>query len=48
MMADMILQDKAEQVSIDLVRSEDEKLKELGKNREHYEKLVDSIVSNRN
>ena len=44
MMADMILQSKAEQVSLDLVRSEEEKLKELGKTRRHYETLVDNIA----
>ncbi|AFU58279.1 putative hemerythrin HHE cation binding domain protein [Candidatus Nitrososphaera gargensis Ga9.2] len=43
MMADMILQGKADQINRDLARSEEEKLKELGKTRSHYEKLVSDI-----
>jgi hemerythrin-like domain-containing protein len=45
MMADMILQGKAEQVSKDLAQSEEAKLKELGKTRSHYEKLVGDVES---
>jgi hemerythrin-like domain-containing protein len=45
MMADMLLQGKAGQVNSDLVQSEEAKLKELGKTREHYEKLVGDVQS---
>jgi hemerythrin-like domain-containing protein len=45
MMADMILQGKAEQVSKNLAQSEEAKLKELGKTRDHYEKLVGDVES---
>jgi hemerythrin-like domain-containing protein len=45
MMADMILQGKADQVNRDLVRSEEAKLKELGKTRNHYEKLISEVES---
>jgi len=45
-MADMILKNKTEQVGIDLIRAEVEKLKELGRTREYYEKLVDNIAIN--
>lgn len=44
-MADMMLQGKAGQVNQDLAQSEDAKLKELGKPRSHYEKLVSDIES---
>ena len=43
MMADMLLQGKSEQVSSDLARSEEEKLKGLGKTRDHYEKLAGDV-----
>ena len=45
MMADMLLQGKAGQVDSDLARSEEEKLKELGKTRSHYEKIVGDVES---
>ncbi len=45
MMADMILQGKAQQVNSDLAQAEEAKLKELGKTRAHYEKLVDDVQS---
>lgn len=45
MMADMILQSKAEQINKDLAQSEEAKLKELGKTRSHYEKLVSDVES---
>jgi len=45
MMADIILQGKAQQVSKDLAQSEEAKLKELGKTRSHYEKLVGDVES---
>ncbi|HEX7033928.1 MAG TPA: hemerythrin domain-containing protein [Nitrososphaera sp.] len=45
MMADMILQGKAQQVNSDLAQSEESKLKEIGKTRAHYEKLVDDVQS---
>ena len=45
MMADMLLQGKAGQVDSDLARSEQEKLKELGKTRSHYEKIVGDVES---
>lgn len=45
MIADMILQGKAQQVNSDLAQSEETKLKELGKTRAHYEKLVDDVQS---
>jgi len=45
LMADMVLQGKADQVKRDLAQSEEEKLKELGKTRSHYEKLVDDVES---
>jgi hypothetical protein len=41
----MILQGKADQVNRDLVRSEEAKLKELGKTRNHYEKLISEVES---
>ena len=45
MMADMILQGKAEQVGKDLSQTEEAKLKELGKTRSHYEKPVSEVES---
>src|SRR5581483_2148526 len=45
MMADMILQSKAEQVNKDLAQSEEAKLKELGRTRDHYEDLVGDVES---
>jgi hemerythrin-like domain-containing protein len=45
MMADMILQSKADQVRGDLSQTEEAKLKELGKTRSHYEKLVSEVES---
>lgn len=45
MMADMILQSRADQVSKDLSMSEEAKLKELGKTRSHYERLVQEVES---
>lgn len=45
MMADMMLQGKAEQVGRDLAQAEDNKLKDLGKTRGHYEKLVSDVES---
>lgn len=45
MMADMLLQGKAGQVDSDLARTEEEKLKELGKTRSHYEKIVGDVES---
>jgi hemerythrin-like domain-containing protein len=45
MMADMLLQGKAEQVSSELAQSEEAKLKELGKTRAHYEKIVSDVES---
>jgi hemerythrin-like domain-containing protein len=45
MMADMMLRGKAEQVGKDLAQAEDAKLKELGKTRGHYEKLVSDVES---
>ncbi len=45
MMADMLLQRKAGQVDGDLVRTEEAKLKELGKTRAHYEKIVGDVES---
>ncbi len=45
MMADMILQGKSDQINKDLAQAEEEKLKELGKTRSHYEKLVSDIES---
>lgn len=45
MMADMILQGKADQVSKDLAQTEEEKLKELGKTRSHYEVLISEVES---
>jgi hemerythrin-like domain-containing protein len=45
MMADMILQGRADQVSKDLSQSEEAKLKSLGRTRSHYEKLVSEVES---
>ena len=45
MMADMILQNKADQVSKDLSHSEETRLKALGKTRSHYENLVQEVES---
>ena len=45
MMADMMLQGKAGEVNSDLAQSEEAKLKELGKPRSHYEKLVSDVES---
>jgi hemerythrin-like domain-containing protein len=42
-MADMILQGKADQINKDLAQSEEVKLKELGKTRNQYEKLVSDV-----
>ncbi|MBI5377920.1 MAG: hypothetical protein HZA82_04785 [Thaumarchaeota archaeon] len=43
MMADMALQDKIDEVNQSLNEVEKSKLKEIGKNREDYEKLVDDL-----
>lgn len=43
MMADMTLQDEVEQVNQSLADVEASKLKEIGKNREDYEKLADDL-----
>jgi hemerythrin-like domain-containing protein len=43
MMADMLLQGKAGQVDGELAQSEEAKLKELGKTRAHYEKIVSDV-----
>ena len=43
MMADMILKGNAEEVSRALAASEQSKLAELGKGRQHYEKLVSDV-----
>ncbi len=45
MMADMLLQGKAEQVNNDLAQSEEAKLTELGKKRSDFEKLVSNVES---
>jgi len=45
MMADMLLQGKTEQISKDLAETEEAKLKELGRTRSHYEKVVGDIES---
>jgi hemerythrin-like domain-containing protein len=44
-MADMVLQGRAEQINSDLARSKGSKLKELGRTRAHYEKLVSKVES---
>jgi hemerythrin-like domain-containing protein len=44
-MADMILQNKADQVSKDLSQTEEAKLKEIGKTRRQYENLVSEVES---
>lgn len=45
MMADMLLQGKAGEVDGELAGSEEAKLKELGKTRAHYEKIVSDVES---
>jgi hemerythrin-like domain-containing protein len=45
MMADMILQGKADQVSKDMSQTEEARLKDLGKTRSHYERLVSEVES---
>ena len=45
MMADMILQNKADQVSKDLSQTEEAKLKQIGKTRRQYENLVSEVES---
>jgi hemerythrin-like domain-containing protein len=45
MMADMILQNKADQVSKDLSQTEEAKLKEIGKTRSQYENRVSEVES---
>jgi hemerythrin-like domain-containing protein len=45
MMADMILQGRAEQVSKELSQTEEARLKDLGKTRSHYEMLVSKVES---
>ena len=42
-MADMVLQDKIEEVNQSLAEVEKSKLKEIGKSREGYEKLADDL-----
>lgn len=44
-MADMMLQGKAAQVTAELGKTEEAKLKILSKSRDHYERLVDSYDS---
>jgi hemerythrin-like domain-containing protein len=44
-MADMVLQGRAEQINSDLALSKGSKLKELGRTRAHYEKLVNNVES---
>ena len=46
MMAEARLQYTSAKVDKDLVHFEESKLKETGKTREHYEKLVDNITKN--
>jgi hemerythrin-like domain-containing protein len=43
MMADMILQDKIDEVTQSLNEVEKSRLKEIGKSREDYEKLADDL-----
>jgi len=45
MMADMILQGKANQVNRDLSQTEEAKLQVLGNTRSHYEELVSKVES---
>jgi hypothetical protein len=44
-MADMVLQGRGEPINSDLARPKGSELKELGRTRAHYEKLVSNVES---